>query len=151
MEIKINKINKHSLTLCCLSLYLRHFYFSCPRALNLSTIWIFCGLCSCFVFCVFCSLLTLPEHLSSLPGFYGVLVTQSLVLCVCFVNRCLSFCAFSFGHCVVCPSITDSDYPFGIFKLLLSVSCFWIVNTWLALRFSLPFSCFSTDNLLRNL
>ena len=25
-------------------------------------------------------------------------------LCVCFVDRCLSFCPFSFGHCVVCPS-----------------------------------------------
>jgi hypothetical protein len=23
---------------------------------------------------------------------------------VCFVDRCLSFCTFSFGHCVVCPS-----------------------------------------------
>jgi len=27
--------------------------------------------------------------------------TRSLVLCVCFVDRCLSFCTFSFGHCVV--------------------------------------------------
>jgi hypothetical protein len=32
-------------------------------------------------------------------------VTRSLVLCVCFVDRCLSFCTFSIGHCVVCPSI----------------------------------------------
>ena len=31
--------------------------------------------------------------------------TQSLVLCVCFVDRCLSFCPFSFSHCVVCPLI----------------------------------------------
>jgi hypothetical protein len=31
-------------------------------------------------------------------------VFQSLVLCVCFVDRCLSFCTFSFGHCVVCSS-----------------------------------------------
>jgi len=29
----------------------------------------------------------------------------SLVLYVCFVDRCLSFCTFSFGHCVVCSSI----------------------------------------------
>jgi len=47
---------------------------------------------------------TLPEHLSSSPVFSGVRVTQSLVLYVCFVDRCLSFCAFSFGHCVVCSS-----------------------------------------------
>ena len=28
----------------------------------------------------------------------------SLVLFVCFVDRCLSFCTFSFVHCVVCSS-----------------------------------------------
>ena len=38
------------------------------------------------------------------PGFSGVRVTRSLVLCVCFVDRCLPFCTFSFGHCAVCPS-----------------------------------------------
>ena len=47
---------------------------------------------------------TLPEHLSSPPVFSGVGVTRSLVLCVCFVDHCLSFCAFSFGYCVVCSS-----------------------------------------------
>ena len=50
-------------------------------------------------------LLTLPEHLSSPPVFGGVRVTRSLVLYVCFVDRCLSFCTFSFDHCVVCLSI----------------------------------------------
>jgi hypothetical protein len=49
-------------------------------------------------------LLTLPEHMSSPPVFSGVRVTRSLVLYVCFVDRCLSFCTFSFGHCVVCSS-----------------------------------------------
>ena len=53
--------------------------------------------------------------------FSGVRVTRSLVLDVCFVDRCLSFCTFSFGHCVVHLYVllryTDSDYPFGIFKL----------------------------------
>jgi hypothetical protein len=34
----------------------------------------------------------------------GVRVTRSLVLCVCFVDSCLSFCTLSFGHCVVCAS-----------------------------------------------
>ena len=29
----------------------------------------------------------------------------------CFVNRCLSFCPFSFGHCLVCPS---SIYQFWL-------------------------------------
>jgi hypothetical protein len=36
-------------------------------------------------------LLTLPEHMSSPPGFSGVRVTWSFVLCVCVVDRCLSF------------------------------------------------------------
>ena len=62
---------------------------------------------------------TLPEHLCSPPVFSGVRVTRSLVLYVCFVYHCLSFCTFSFGHCVVCSSIYDSDCPFGIFKLFL--------------------------------
>ena len=40
-----------------------------------------------------------PEHLSSSPDFSVVRVTRSLVLCVCFVDRCLSFwplCFMSF-------------------------------------------------------
>ena len=56
-------------------------------------------------------LLTLLEHLSSPPVFSGVRVTRSLVLCVCFVDRCLSFRTFSFGHCVFCSS---SIYGFWI-------------------------------------
>jgi hypothetical protein len=55
---------------------------------------------------------TLPEHLSSPPVFSGVRVTRSLVLYVCFVDRCLFFCTFSFGHCVVCSS---SIYGFWMF------------------------------------
>jgi hypothetical protein len=65
-------------------------------------------------------LLTLPEHLCSSPVFSGVRVTRPLVLFVCLVD-------------VVCPSVlfllvivlsvllrfTDSDYPFGSFKLFL--------------------------------
>jgi hypothetical protein len=63
-------------------------------------------------------LLTLPEHLSSLLVFTGVRATRSLVLCVRFVDRCLSVGYFSFGHCVVCPSIYGFWLPpFGIFKL----------------------------------
>ena len=49
-------------------------------------------------------LLPLSEHLSSPPVFVGVCVTRSSVLCICFVDRCLSFCPFSFSHLVVCPS-----------------------------------------------
>jgi len=41
-------------------------------------------------------LLTLPENLSSPPVFSGVRVTRSLVLCVCFVDLCLSPCPVFF-------------------------------------------------------
>jgi hypothetical protein len=47
----------------------------------------------------------LKEHLNSPAVFSGVRVTRSLVLCVCLVDRCLSFCLFSFDHFVVCSSI----------------------------------------------
>jgi hypothetical protein len=39
-----------------------------------------------------------------IPRFSGVRVTRSLVLYVCFVDRCLSFCPLSFDHYVVCSS-----------------------------------------------
>jgi hypothetical protein len=39
------------------------------------------------------------------PVFSGVRVIRSLVLCLCFVDRSLYICTFSFGHCVVCSSI----------------------------------------------
>ena len=50
-----------------------------------------------------------PKRLNSPPPlfFCRIRVTRSLVLCVCFVDRCLSFCTFSFGHCIVCSSSTN--------------------------------------------
>ena len=48
-------------------------------------------------------LLILSGHLRSSPVLSGVRFTRSLVLCVCFVNGCLSFCPFSFGHCIFSP------------------------------------------------
>ena len=77
-------------------------------------------------------LFTLPEHLSKPPVFSGVRVTQSLILGVCFVDHCLSFCNFSFGHCVVCSSaIYGFRLPLWYFQTLLdsgtrlSVSKIW--------------------------
>ena len=49
--------------------------------------------------------------------FSGVRVTQSLVLCVCFVDRCLSFCTFFAIMLSVLLRYTESDCPFDIFKL----------------------------------
>ena len=63
---------------------------------------------------------TLPEHLILPPVFIGVHVTRYLVLCVSFVDRCLSFSPFWSAMVLsVLLRFTDSDYPFGIFKLFL--------------------------------
>jgi len=76
------------------------------------------------------------------PGFSAVRVARCLVLCVCFVDRCLSFCPFFLLaivlsviliHCIVCHSdslyclsillrFTVSDYPFSIFKHFITVT-----------------------------
>jgi hypothetical protein len=47
------------------------------------------------------------EHPSSSPVFSGVRVTRSLVLCVCFVDRCLSFRIFFFWSlcCLITPLV----------------------------------------------
>jgi hypothetical protein len=65
--------------------------------------------------------------LSSSLIFSGVRVTRSLVLFVCFVDRCLSFCTFSFGHCVVCSSL--------IYRLWLPL---WYLQT-LLMFYMLPY------------
>jgi hypothetical protein len=46
----------------------------------------------------------MPNNLSSPLVYSGGRVTQFLLLCVYFVDCCLSFRPFSFGHCVVHPS-----------------------------------------------
>ena len=56
-------------------------------------------------------LFTLPGHLSSPPVFIGVRVIRSLVLCVCLVDHCLSFCTFLFAIVLSVLRFADSDYP----------------------------------------
>ena len=79
-------------------------------------------------------LITWTGYPSGAPEFTPVLsvvrVTPSLVLCVCFVDRCLFFCTFSFDHYVtsVLLRFTDSDYPPGIFKLFFMVFRYFYLN-----------------------
>jgi hypothetical protein len=56
-------------------------------------------------------------------------VTRCLALYVCFVDRCLYFCVFSLGHCVVNSSSIYGFWlpPFGIFKLFLDIYIFIIL------------------------
>jgi hypothetical protein len=64
---------------------------------------------------------TYLEYPSSPPVFSGVRVARSLVLCVWFVDRCLSFCPFFLAIVLSVLRFMDSDYPFGIFKLFLTL------------------------------
>ena len=95
-------------------------------------------------------LLTLPENLSSPPVFSGVHVTRSLVLCVCFVDRCLSFCTFSFGHYVVCPSsIYGFWLPHWYRQTLLTparILVLFITHSFFVLNILLYFVRFSSLN-----
>jgi hypothetical protein len=58
---------------------------------------------------------TIPEHLSLPPVFSEVRVTRSLVLCVCFVDRCLSFffwplcCRFFFNLRILITYLISSN------------------------------------------
>ena len=60
---------------------------------------------------------TFPEHQSPSPVLSGFRVTRSVVLCACFVERCLPFCTFYFVVLSVLLWYRNSDYPFDIFKL----------------------------------
>jgi hypothetical protein len=58
------------------------------------------------------------REMNSFVVLYGGHVSRSQVVCAVFVDGRFSFCPLSFGHCVVSVhQFTDSDYPFGIFKL----------------------------------
>ena len=64
-----------------------------------------------------------------------VRATRSLALYVCFVDRCLSFCTFSFGHCIlIAPlissnssyTITLDDHRFFFSLFFLVFLCYWV-------------------------
>jgi hypothetical protein len=75
--------------------------------------------------------------------FSGIRVTRSLVLCVCFVDRCLSVCTFSFGHCVVCSSSIYGFWlpPFCIFKPFFSYIWSVVMSYYVSLRSVFRVSC----------
>jgi hypothetical protein len=95
------------------------------------------------------------------PSVFSKVFTRALVLCVCFVDRWLSFCPFSFGHCIVCDVqhfavLLSCVYCFVCLRPVSCVPyvsndyfvpeecsipcwCLWTVYSWLSLRFSLRF------------
>jgi hypothetical protein len=74
------------------------------------------------------------------PHVSGVRVTRSFNLCECFVDRCLSFCIFYFGHCVVYSS---STYGFCMTSFIPSTVSLWN-NLYLNVRNSPNISCFKS-------
>ena len=66
----------------------------------------------------------LPFRMSSPPVFSRVLVTLFLVF-ICFIDRYLSFCTFSFGHCVVCSSIYRFWLPLWYLQTFLISDCLY--------------------------
>jgi hypothetical protein len=73
-------------------------------------------------------LLTLPEHVGSSPAFYwGSCYSIFSLMCTLFVL--LSF--FLAIRLSVLLRYTDSDFPFGIFKLLspLSLDCLFLIDS----------------------
>jgi hypothetical protein len=80
--------------------------------------------------------------MSSPPGLSGICVARSFSVW-CFVDRCLFFCSFSFGHCVVCPS---SIYGFWFpQELMIGTTMSGISNIGLTERYIL-WSGFRYDN-----
>jgi hypothetical protein len=92
-------------------------------------------------------LLTLLEHLSSPPVFGGVRVSRSLVLCVCFVDRCLSFCTLFFWllcclfffnlRILIIPSNSSSLYICVQYGgcLIRRIVCLLFASIWFHPRF----------------
>ena len=70
------------------------------------------------------------------PSLCGVRFTRSLVLYVCFVDRCLSFCTFSFGNCVV---FSSSIYGFWLSLWYLQTFLFKTIFGYLLWHYRLFF------------
>jgi len=71
-------------------------------------------------------LFTIPEQRRSPLIFSGVRIARCLGSVYCFVDRCLSFCNFSFCHCVVCPSIYEFWLPL---RYLQNIKASWKTDT----------------------
>ena len=80
-------------------------------------------------------LLLIPLHLSSPPVFSGVRVTRSLVLWVCFVDRCLSFfswplrCLFFFELRILITPLVSSCNKMSLYYFPVTNSeYFWYIK-----------------------
>jgi hypothetical protein len=76
--------------------------------------------------------------------YYEHIFRQYYIICVMFVDRCLSFCRFSFRHCIVCPSLI---YGF-LLPLLLSSNLFSSWNRLLAIK-AADIQCISVLSIIK--
>ena len=72
-------------------------------------------------------------NLEFTPLFKGVRVTRSLVVCVYLVDRCLSFCPFSFVHCVS----SNSSNLSWLLVIPSRASCFLLLKNFKLFGFSM--------------
>ena len=93
---------------------------------------------------------TLPEDLSSPLVYSGARVTQYLVLCVCFVDRCFSFCPFSICHCVVCSSIYGLWYLQAL-RHISNIHTLISLNIWVRQCMMLALQLFPSNILQTNM
>jgi hypothetical protein len=82
----------------------------------------------------------LPEPLSSPPVFSGVRITPSSVLCVCFVDPCLSFwslcCLFFFDLWILITPLVSSNSSYIAVRKLTSYLVHLIKNMFFSLSFA---------------
>ena len=76
-------------------------------------------------------LFTLPEHLCSPSVLSGVRFARSLVLRVFFGDRCFTFLFQLAFVLFILLRYTDSDCPFGVFKLFFLPLCCLFFDIWI--------------------
>ena len=94
----------------------------CRTSRSFPQSWYINGLCSRVYMTVSLmehELLTLSKHMSSPPVFSVNPIARSCVYCVMFCRSLFVLCLFCLVIVLSVLRFTDSDYPFGIFKLFL--------------------------------
>jgi hypothetical protein len=109
-------------TIMFIDKYSTYIYMYCCIAVISISWFCYCKgiyICKVFIFAICVVSMKQGSNLR-VSVFSEVRVTRSLALYVCFVDRCLSFCIFTFGHCVVCSSsIYGFRLPLWYFQTVL--------------------------------
>ena len=82
-------------------------------------------------------ILYVPKHLSSSSVLVGFVLLNLQLSVQFFVDHCLSFCLFSFVHCIVCPSTHGLYSPLWYLKKLFFRQMFSLQQCYVASNISL--------------